>query len=242
MTDQNDASEGGSLRWQWVGADPDDMSEDARFRRQVAALTREVMLAHGAASDAAPPTSRTRAVRDAAPDPHGTDPALHAPDHTPGTGGPPERLRAPDDSDIHSSTPYLLALAGRALLARVERAGSPTGVATTDLVLMTVARSRGGATMTQLVNALGLQPSTVSMAARRLVDRGWVDRRPSSRDRRRVILVATETGREAAERAAATWRHADDRLLDGLTLTERDELCRLLRRAVSALAARRPSR
>ena len=248
MTDQNGGNDRDRQRWQWVGADPDDRSEDARFRREVAALTREVMLARGATPDAVPPISRTHGKNDPAvvrlssTNPAAVPTSATDPGQVPASATANlEVSRSPGYFDIHSSTPYLLALAGRTVLFEAGSTGSPTGVATTDLVLLTVARSPRGSTTTQLATTLGVPPSTVSMAAGRLVDRGWVVRQRSSRDRRRTLLVATATGRQAAERAAAVWRHADDRLLDGMTLTERDELCRLLRRAVSALAARRPS-
>lgn len=216
--------------WQWVGADPDDMSEDARFRREVAALAREVMLARGAdpatlpLSDGAPPVEQ-----------HG---GLESPDGPDAADAPGVPGVAPSYFDIHGTAPRLLVEAARAVERAMGGSGSPTGVATTDLVLLTIARSPNGVTVKRLAVALTLPSSTVSTAVGRLTEQGLVVRRRSVRDRRQSLLRITDRGGMAAERAAAAWRQADDRLLDGLTVPERDELCRLLRRVVSALVPR----
>lgn len=112
-----------------------------------------------------------------------------------------------------------------------------TGSIAADRVLMLIAGS-GGVTTGRLRRALRLPASTQSTVLRRLAARNLVRRRDSPTDGRVRVLEATVEGRREAERVAAVWRRADDLLLDQLTPGERDELGRLLRRAIAALSNR----
>ena len=71
---------------------------------------------------------------------------------------------------------------------------------------------------------LAVKPATVSAAIDCLVRRGFVERRPSTGDRREIPLAATAAGRTAVEAAGLRQREALSVLLDALTAVERDAL------------------
>lgn len=206
--------------WQWVGAPPDDRSGDAAFRRRVAALAREVMLAHGA---------------DPATLPHATDEVASGRTGRPGDrrGEETEPGPAPDYFDVRRRIPYVVRAVDRAFRPHV---GGNRSVAELQ-VLLAVARS-GQITTRELRRWLELPSSTVATVTGRLERAGLMERRRWAGDRRTRLLVVTPAGRVEAERAAAGYRHADRLLLGELTPSERDELHRLLRRALAALGAR----
>lgn len=213
--------------------DPEDMSEDARFRRRLALLTREVMIAHGTDPAALPDLSAVQGV--------------HA-DHGDQRGEPdgPERVPArrsgsgpgPGYFDIRPTAAFLLDLGGRVVRRAVGKLETPAGGSTLDTMLLAVARFPGGATTRELARMAEVPLSTAATALTRLDADGLVERRRDPADKRRRRVRATAEGRRRAEQVAAAWRQTNDRLLDGLTASERDELGRLLRRAVSALVPR----
>lgn len=221
MDDQKQAGTSRRPRWNWVGADPDDTSPDAQFRREVAALAREVMLAHGAPEDHLPPAPPVdRSVSG-------------------GGAATADLRRGSDHLDVRATTPFVIREAGRAVGRMVS--GEETGTGRPgrspggDLVLLAVARSGRGVGMRDLRRVTRLSASTISTVVGRLAGAGLVERRASIRDRRRTTVRATARGLRVAEQVAARWHHAEDRLLDGLSFSEREELRRLLRRATATL-------
>ncbi|MGK7312276.1 MAG: MarR family winged helix-turn-helix transcriptional regulator [Candidatus Longimicrobiales bacterium M2_2A_002] len=137
--------------------------------------------------------------------------------------------------DAGSTTLAALEEAARVARDVLRDGGHTTGSVTADRLLLAIARSHDGVTTGALTRAFGVPPSTVSSAVNGLVEQNLVERRPNPSDRRRQLAGATAAGRLRAERVAARWRYVDDRLLGGLSLYERDELARLLRRAAAAL-------
>lgn len=93
---------------------------------------------------------------------------------------------------------------------------------------------RGVRTPTDLVAALGVDASTVSVALRSLVSRGYVERLPYARDRRRYEVILTSDGQVLAALLAKaseqSWRE-----LAGSGFGEAE--ARRLRVALSALSA-----
>ena len=209
-------------KWHWVGADPDDESEDGRFRRRLAAIAREVMLAHGTDDDELPPVQRGRRADSSGPGSDG---------HGSGAGSP-----SASALDVGDTTVVAIEDAARAVRGALGGGTGTMGSSTADRLLLAIVRSRAGATTGALARTVGVPASTVSTVVSGLADDGLVERRLLPSDRRRRLAVATASGEARAERVAARWRHVDERLLAGLSIYERDELARLLRRAAAALS------
>jgi DNA-binding MarR family transcriptional regulator len=78
-------------------------------------------------------------------------------------------------------------------------------------------------------------PGGLTKTLRRLEDAGHVRRRPDPADRRALLVVLTDKGRRAAERANAELRSYYDDLLVDLSARERSELTSLLRKVLDRL-------
>ncbi len=104
------------------------------------------------------------------------------------------------------------------VLAALRRAGSPYALSPGALIRATLVTS---ATMTHRVD--------------KLVTAGLVTRGPDPDDRRGVLVALTDAGRTRVDAALSTLVAAEDRLLDGVSKTERRELAALLRRLLVPL-------
>jgi DNA-binding MarR family transcriptional regulator len=107
------------------------------------------------------------------------------------------------------------------VLAALRRAGAPYALSPGELIRATLVSS---ATMTHRVD--------------RLTARGLVSRAPDPHDRRGVRVALTDDGRSRVEATLMDLVDAEDRLLTGLSRTERHELASLLRRLLLPLESR----
>ncbi|RKN21524.1 MarR family transcriptional regulator [Micromonospora musae] len=131
------------------------------------------------------------------------------------------------------------------LLTRHLRAVKERALADVDLpaheydTLHALAGRQGRAAPSELAEDLGVAPASITARVDSLVRRGFVERIPSSTDRRRVDVALTDAGR-AAWRGALDVRGAEEqRLLGVLDPGERRLLSDLLRRVL--LAAEQPA-
>lgn len=86
----------------------------------------------------------------------------------------------------------------------------------------------GPLTASEIVDATVMDKSNVSRAIKRLMDRGFIRRRPDSQDRRRQVVELTDAGQDIYERIAATSQDRQNRLIEVLSDAERAEFLRLL--------------
>ncbi|MEV6375626.1 MarR family winged helix-turn-helix transcriptional regulator [Micromonospora musae] len=131
------------------------------------------------------------------------------------------------------------------LLTRHLRTVKERALADVDLpaheydTLHALAGRRGRAAPSELAEDLGVAPASITARVDSLVRRDFVERIPSSTDRRRVDVALTDAGR-AAWRGALDVRGAEEqRLLGVLDPDERRLLSDLLRRVL--LAAEQPA-
>jgi DNA-binding MarR family transcriptional regulator len=89
--------------------------------------------------------------------------------------------------------------------------------------------------MTDLADALRVDPSTATRAVQRLVRAGLAERRQSDEDGRVVMVSATAAGRTRHEAIAGRRRKAMETMLAEFDDAERQELADLLDRFVIAL-------
>jgi DNA-binding MarR family transcriptional regulator len=89
----------------------------------------------------------------------------------------------------------------------------------------------------RLTNLVVQSPGGLTKTLRRLEDAGHIRRRPDPADRRALLVVLTDKGRRAAERAHAELGSYYDALLVDLSGQERSELASLLRTVLDRLEA-----
>ncbi|UQX04490.1 MarR family transcriptional regulator [Streptomyces sp. RerS4] len=93
----------------------------------------------------------------------------------------------------------------------------------------------GAVRQSELIKAVGLDPSTVTKMLQRLEQSGHVRRFPDPSDRRASLVEATAASRGLLAEVCAAWGELERRTLDGLDTAERTELARLLGKVEAAL-------
>jgi DNA-binding MarR family transcriptional regulator len=99
------------------------------------------------------------------------------------------------------------------VLATLLRAGSPHELAPKDLAHWSMVTS-----------------SAIAQRVNKLVERGLVTRRPSEQDGRGTVVALTPAGKRLVEAALPDHLAAEERVLDGFSTAERDQLASFLER------------
>jgi DNA-binding MarR family transcriptional regulator len=100
-------------------------------------------------------------------------------------------------------------------LARAHRARAAAMLREMDLhpgqeLLLMHLLDRDGQTQSELLDAVGLDHSTVSKSLRRMQDAGLLIREPAEHDRRVMVTHLTDKGRAMREPLAAMWRALEE--------------------------------
>jgi DNA-binding MarR family transcriptional regulator len=93
----------------------------------------------------------------------------------------------------------------------------------------------GHASPTDLARDLGVSPAGMTGRLDGLEKAGWIQRRPSADDRRRVGVEITRSGVEIWRRAMAHRGDAEKQLVGVLTAAEREQINRLLKKMTLSL-------
>lgn len=95
----------------------------------------------------------------------------------------------------------------------------------------------GAVRQSELIKAVGLDPSTVTKMLQRLEHAGHVRRRPDPSDRRASLVEATDTSCGLLVEVRRAWGELERQTLEGLDESERTELARLLGKVETTLCA-----
>ncbi|MGW6984745.1 MarR family winged helix-turn-helix transcriptional regulator [Streptomyces sp. NPDC054932] len=93
----------------------------------------------------------------------------------------------------------------------------------------------GAVRQSELIKAVGLDPSTVTKMLQRLEQSGHVRRRPDPADRRASLVEATDASCGLLVEVRRAWGELERQTLEGLDATERAELARLLGKVEATL-------
>ncbi|MFE3558063.1 MarR family winged helix-turn-helix transcriptional regulator [Streptomyces sp. NPDC059193] len=93
----------------------------------------------------------------------------------------------------------------------------------------------GAVRQSELIKAVGLDPSTVTKMLQRLEQAGHVRRRPDPADRRASLVEATETSCGLLFEVRRAWGELERQTLAGLDASESAELTRLLGKVETTL-------
>jgi DNA-binding MarR family transcriptional regulator len=88
---------------------------------------------------------------------------------------------------------------------------------------------------TGLVTATGIDRSTLADVARRLVEKGYLQRKRTRTDARMYAVRLTAKGRDTLARTEPSAQRADDKILGTLTQKQRAEFFTILRAIVTGL-------
>ena len=113
------------------------------------------------------------------------------------------------------------------------------GISPPQLALLDWIARHPATRLREVAAGLGVSSPTASVALRRLEELGLVVRRPDPRDRRAVRFSLTPQGTALHREAERFRRLQAEGILAGLDPEEREELVRLLEKAVAAMESRK---
>jgi MarR family transcriptional regulator, organic hydroperoxide resistance regulator len=124
-------------------------------------------------------------------------------------------------------------------VARLHRAAAAELLKSTGLypgqeLLMMHLRKAGAVRQADLIDTLGVDPSTMTKMLQRLQRTGNVTRTRDPDDRRAVLVEASEAGSALAPEIEAVWKTLEQRTVAGLDPAERTELLRLLEKVAAS--------
>ncbi|MGD8456373.1 MAG: MarR family transcriptional regulator [Anaerolineales bacterium] len=121
-------------------------------------------------------------------------------------------------------------------LAEIPRLDYELSLSQMELLLFI--RSSTNCRVQDIANGLGITPPTVSVALKRLEDAGWLERHPDPEDGRATCSALTEKGMEMMENVRTAQVRGVEKFLMGLTVDEKDQLIRLLEKAIISAEGR----
>lgn len=89
---------------------------------------------------------------------------------------------------------------------------------------LVVLEGHGPSGLNRLAERLGVGASTALRAVDRLVEAGYVERRPSDVDRREVVIAPTDAGRGLVARVTARRRTAVEQIVRAMPARGRDQI------------------
>ncbi|MVU78451.1 MarR family transcriptional regulator [Nocardia sp. ET3-3] len=138
-----------------------------------------------------------------------------------------------DEQALENQLCFALYAASRAMTAMYRPKLDALGITYPQYLVLLALWQRDGRTVGDLCSALELDSGTLSPLLKRLEAAGFVARRRSTADERRVEITLTERGREL--RSAACHIPGRSAEITGMSLDELAELRTTLRRLTDAL-------
>jgi len=129
---------------------------------------------------------------------------------------------------VQDKTSFLMMQIMRMHRNRVEAALAPLGLHVGQEIILMHLWEREGQTQSHLVEAIGVEPPTISKMLQRLEENGFVRRCPDRDDGRVTRVYLTEKGRKVRTKVVELWCSLEETMLAQLTETERTLLRRLL--------------
>jgi MarR family transcriptional regulator, temperature-dependent positive regulator of motility len=103
-------------------------------------------------------------------------------------------------------------------------------------ILSAVAKN-DGVNQTDIVNATGIDRSTTAELVKRLVKKGWLQRRRAKDDARAYAVRLTAAGKKAMKIGEAACLEADEKVLAGLSSAQRAQLIKALGAIIQELGS-----
>ncbi|MFI1920393.1 MarR family winged helix-turn-helix transcriptional regulator [Nocardia sp. NPDC020380] len=145
-----------------------------------------------------------------------------------------------EELELENQLCFALYAASRAMTAMYRPKLDALGITYPQYLVLLALWQRDGRTVGDLCAALELDSGTLSPLLKRLEAAGFVERRRSAADERRVEITLTDRGREL--RTAACAIPAQSAEITGLELGELAELRETLHRLTAALTTHTPSK
>ena len=143
---------------------------------------------------------------------------------------------APDPAEHRGLIAEAFLLA-REIRCAVDRELGPLGITAQQAGVLIMARLHEGPGVSQLAEKLDADAAGMTRLIDRLEAKGLVVRRPSTNDRRMVVVRLTREGEELTPELIAALRRTHQRLLEGIPDADVERLRELMRRVRDNSAA-----
>ncbi|MEC3917745.1 MarR family winged helix-turn-helix transcriptional regulator [Nocardia sp. CDC160] len=140
-----------------------------------------------------------------------------------------------EEQALENQLCFALYAASRAMTAMYRPKLDSLGITYPQYLVLLALWQRDGRTVGDLCAALELDSGTLSPLLKRLESAGFVERRRSTADERRVEITLTDRGREL--RSAACHIPGQSEEITGMSLDELSDLRTTLRRLTEALTS-----
>ena len=153
----------------------------------------------------------------------------------------PERVAAPggrrvtsvlDDSALAHLVGYAASRAAIEMKKVFARHMAPHGLKIAEFSILMLVAGNGDVNQKQLGQALDISPPNMAVTLDRMVERGWIERVRSTRDRRAQHIHLTKAGQAFCDRVRKIAATMEDPALAALSRAERALLIELLRKLV----------
>jgi DNA-binding MarR family transcriptional regulator len=138
-------------------------------------------------------------------------------------------------SDLLSRSPvHLLHRAAQSVEKAFEAKVAGKGVTPRQLIVLATIGGHEGLNQTQIVERTNIDRSTTADIVRRLLNKGWVQRRRAEDDARAYTVRLTHEGRRVVRTVEPMSRLVDDRVLGALGASQRkrfiEALCLIVKK------------
>jgi DNA-binding MarR family transcriptional regulator len=136
-----------------------------------------------------------------------------------------------------SSIGYLVRRAGNLMVSRIEAVFASHEITFVQWLVLMYLRDGLATTAAEICRELCHDSGALTRVIDQLSDRGFIERRRSTEDRRVVELFLTDTGRQTVESLIPLVVDNLNLVLDGFSTAEVETLTRLLSKLVDAIQA-----
>ncbi|MEQ1696169.1 MAG: MarR family transcriptional regulator [Hyphomicrobiaceae bacterium] len=143
---------------------------------------------------------------------------------------------------LDTSLLHLLHRAAQSANDLFAKEQSEGGLTSRQLVVLAAIAENEGLSQTGIVSRTGVDRSTLADVVRRLLKKGLVVRRRTKDDARAYAVKLTTEGQNLLADAGATAMRTEEKLLSGLSASNRRDLIRLLRTLADTAAGSEPSK
>lgn len=130
---------------------------------------------------------------------------------------------------------HLLHRAGQCAEELFARSADAMNVTPRQLVVLAAISRNPDCSQTAIVNATGIDRSTIAEMIRRLAERRLISRQRSKQDSRAYVVNLTQSGQETLRKASPLAKRVDDRITSVLGPKRTDQLVRSLNDIVADL-------
>jgi len=137
--------------------------------------------------------------------------------------------------DIENSPGFLLAKCHKKAFQRFKKKLEPFNLTPPQFGALTFLWQKDGINQIELGQLMGTDRTTISGIIERLEMKGYVQRKPSSSDKRSLYIFNTEKGNKLKYKLFDVAREHNSFLLNSLGKEEKSELIRILKKLETAI-------